>query len=414
MSAKATYAYRIRDAAGGVVTGTLVASSPEEVGAKLRAEGKIVLSVNEHGLRASAVDPVQIKRAEAAKRVKRDDVIALCQQLSVMLETGVPLTEGLDAFCRQTQSPALRQVLEVMRDDIYGGEPISVAMAKWPRVFPVMIVSLMKASEASGTMSMMLGRVGDYLAKERRTARQIRGALAYPTFMMLIGFVLTVFLMVFVLPRFSAIYASRSAALPLPTQVLLAISNFTIHQWMYHIPATIGLVSGTWFWLKTASGKRFLDNARLRVPVLKTLYGHVYLTRSARTMSTLFSSGVNLLDIISICRGVTNNCVYDELWINMEQGVRDGRQITDAVMNSSLIPPNVASMIAAGERSGRLGDVMARIAEFAEEELDAAVKQVAAIIEPLMICTLGVVVGGVALSLLLPIFSMGKVMSGQH
>ncbi len=411
MPAKATYAYRVRDAAGQVASGTLVAGSSDEVGARLRGEGKIVLSVQEHGLQAAAFDPVQVRRAEAARRVKRDDVIAFCQQLSVMLETGVPLVEALDAFCRQTPSPAFRQVLEVMRDDIQSGEPISAAMSRWPRVFQPMIVSLMKASEASGTMAMMLGRVGDYLAKERRTARQMRGALAYPAFMMVIGFSLTLFLMIFVLPRFSALYASRGASLPKPTRILMAVSNFLQHQWMFYVPAAITFGIALVLWIRTPGGRYAIDWARLRLPVLRILYGHVYLTRAARTMATLVSSGVNLLDIISICRGVTNNRLYDRLWDSVETGVRDGRQISDALMGNGLIPPSVTSMISAGERSGRLGEVMSKIAEFSEEELEAAVKQVATILEPLMICIMGVVVGGIALALLLPVFSMSKVIA---
>jgi type IV pilus assembly protein PilC len=412
-AAKSTYAYRVRDAAGQVSTGTLVASSSDEVGARLRSEGKIVLSVEEHGLQAASLDPVQIRRAEAARRVRKDDVIGFCQQLSVMLETGVPLTEALDSFCSQSGSPAFRQVLEVMRDDIHAGDPISVAMSRWPRIFPTMIVSLMKASEASGTMAVMLGRVGEYLSKERRTLRQIRGALAYPMFMVVIGLVLTVFLMTFVLPRFSALYASRGASLPTPTRVLMGISEFLIHQWMFHLPAFALIIAGTMFWLRTASGRYAVDWARLHVPILRSLYSQVYLTRSARTMATLFMSGVNLLDIISICRGVTNNKLYDRLWSHVEQSIRDGRQISEALHGDPLIPPSVSSMIAAGERSGRLADVMGRIAQYTEEELDATVKQVTTIIEPLMICFMGLLVGGIALALLLPIFSMGKVVTGQ-
>src|SRR5690606_18990243 len=193
----------------------LTASSAEEVGARLRAEGKYVLAVQENALRAAPVlDELQIRRNEAAKRVRREDVIAFCQQLSVMLETGVPLTEALDALCHQAPRREFRSVLAELRDDIESGEKLSSAMAKWPRVFPSMVISLMKASEASGTMAMMLGRVGEYLAKERRTMRQIKGALSYPAFMMTMGVIMTVFLMAVVLPRFAKIYESRSATLP--------------------------------------------------------------------------------------------------------------------------------------------------------------------------------------------------------
>ncbi|MCI0364887.1 MAG: type II secretion system F family protein [Phycisphaerales bacterium] len=413
MPAQSTYAFRARDSNGSVVSGSLVATSAEEVGARLRAEGKYVLSVQDNALRVTmALDEKQIRRNEAAKRVKRDDVISFCQQLSVMLQTGVPLSEGLDAMCQQVAQKEFRDVLVVLRDDIYGGEKFSVAMAKWPRVFPSMIVSLMKASEASGTMSMMLGRIAKYLSKERRTAKQIKGAMGYPAFMMITGLTMTVFLMAFVLPKFAKIYEMRSATLPTPTRLLLSISEFITTQYLVYLPIAATLAMAAMIFLRRPAGRRMCDWLRLQCPVIRKMYGQLYITRTARTMATLLASGVNLLDIIAICRGVTNNHYYDILWRKMEQGVRDGKQISDAVFESSLIPRSIASMINSGERSGKLADVMESIAEFSEEELDAAVRQVTSYIEPIMIIFMGLVVGGVAMALLLPIFSMGSVMSG--
>ncbi len=413
MSALGTYQYRARDTTGAVISGTLTASSAEEVGARLRAEGKYVLAVQENALRAAPVlDELQIRRNEAAKRVRREDVIAFCQQLSVMLETGVPLTEALDALCHQAPRREFRSVLAELRDDIESGEKLSSAMAKWPRVFPSMVISLMKASEASGTMAMMLGRVGEYLAKERRTMRQIKGALSYPAFMMTMGVIMTVFLMAVVLPRFAKIYESRSATLPAPTKALMSVSEFITTQ--YAIYAPIVFITGVVIaiFLRQPVGKFTLDWLRLHTPVLRTMYSQLYITRAARTMATLLSSGVNLLDIISICRGVTNNALYDRMWDAMEQDVRDGKQISETIARTPFIPKSVASMIASGERSGRLAEVMERIAVFSEEELDAAIKQVTSYIEPIMIMLMGVVVGGVAIALLLPVFSMGRVMAG--
>jgi type IV pilus assembly protein PilC len=413
MSAQSTYTYKARDADGTVVTGSLVADSPEDVGARLRSNGKFVLSVSQNAMRPTvSLDADQIQRNEAAKRVRREDVITFCQQLSVMLETGVPLSEALDVICGQNPSRDFRKVLEALREDLYAGEPFSSAMAKWPRVFPGMMLSLMKASEASGTMALMLGRIGDYLARERRTAKQIKGALTYPTFMIFCGLAVTVFLMAFVLPRFAQIYASRSASLPVPTRVLIAVSDFLNTQYMYYGPVlVVGLVVGA-LWLRSAGGRRAKDWLRLNVPAVRTMYGQLYISRTARTMSTLLSAGVNVLDIIDICRGVTNNVYYDKMWDAMAAGVHEGGQLSDAVLDAPFIPPSVASMIGAGERTGRLSEVMERIAEFSEEELERAVRQVTTFIEPVMILIMGVVIGGVAVALLLPIFGMSQVMAG--
>ena len=413
MSAQSTYAYKARNSSGEVVTGTLAAASPEDVGARLRAEGLYPFAIDRSALRvAPKLDDAQVRRNEAAKRVRREDVIAFAQQISVMLETGVPLSEALDSFRKQAPRQEFRQVLKVLCDDIDSGQSLSAAMAKWPRVFPGMMISLMKASEASGTLATMLGRVGDYLGQERRTVKQIKGALSYPIFMIISGIGITVFLMAFVLPRFAKIYDQRSATLPTPTKVLLGLSEFVTTQYMYYGPGLVIAVVLLVLWMRRPSGRRSADWLRLHFPVLKGMFGQLYLTRATRTMATLLSAGVSVLDVIDICRGVTGNVYYDDLWDAMEQGVREGRQVSDAVFESAIIPSNVASMISAGERSGRLPQVMERIADFSQEELDAAVSRVTAFIEPLMIVIMGVIIGGVALALLLPIFSMGRVMAG--
>jgi type IV pilus assembly protein PilC len=262
-------------------------------------------------------------------------------------------------------------------------------------------------------MSTMLGRVGDYLGKDRRTVKQIKGALGYPLFMMASGVAITIFLMSFVLPKFARIYEQRQASLPAPTKFLLGISEFLTTQYLWYGPVTLFLLIATIIWVKRPLGRRMLDWIRLHIPGVRTMYTHLYVTRVTRTMATLLSAGVNVLDVIDICRGVTGNVYYDDLWDSMEQGVREGRQISDAVFKTTLVPPNVASMMAAGERSGQLPEVMAKISDFSQEELDGSVSKVTTYIEPIMIVFMGIVIGGVAMALLLPIFNMGRVMSGH-
>lgn len=413
MPAQSTYSFRARNASGEIVSGTLVAESSTEVASRLRAEGKIVLSIHDRPMLADVeVDVQAVRRSEAARGVRREDVIALCQQLSVMLETGVPLDEAIESFKRQATRRELRTVLDELSETVCSGVPLSTALARWPRVFPRIMISLTRASEASGTMGMMLGRIGDYLAKERRTVRQVRAALAYPIVMMCIAAVLSVFLVLVILPRFAAIYESRAAQLPGPTRVLLAISDFLTQQWAYWVPGLAVVLIAFFLFRRTGAGRRTGDWLRLHIPVLRTMYAQLYVTRAARTMATLFGAGVNLLDIIDICRGVTNNVCFNELWDRMERAVRNGENISDAARRSKYMPPSVTSMISSGERSGRLEQVMGRIADFAEEELDASVRSVTSYIEPAMIVVMGVLVGGVALALLLPIFRMGNVMAG--
>ena len=230
--------------------------------------------------------------------------------------------------------------------------------------------------------------------------------------MMVCGLVITIFLMSFVLPRFARIYEQRAAALPAPTRLLLAVSDFVTTQYLWYLPAMVVVTIIAFVWIRLPSGRRALDFLRLNLPVLRTMYRHLYITRFTRTMATLLAAGVNVLDTIEICRGVTGNVYYDELWDTMEEGVRGGGQISEAVAQNPLVGADVASMMSAGERSGKLSVVMEKIADFSAEELDGAISTVTSFIEPLMIVCMGAAIGGVALALLLPIFSLGKIMAG--
>jgi type IV pilus assembly protein PilC len=303
-------------------------------------------------------------------------------------------------------------VLQGIYDDVRSGDPLSTALARRRRVFPRIVVSLVRASELSGTLPMMLERVASYLARERKTMREVKGAMTYPMIMGFTAVVVTSLIVTFVLPRFAKIYELRSATLPWPTKFLMTMSDGLIGTWMYWIPALVAIIITAIFWHKTSSGRNFFDWLKLRTPVVGPMFSQLYTTRASRTLSTLLAAGVGVLDAIGICRDVTNNVQFDRLWTEMENDVRNGHPLSDAVFESPYVPSYVASMMASGERSGKLPAVMDRVASFTDEELESRVKKVSAMIEPLMILVMGGVVGGVAIAMLLPIFSMSKVISG--
>jgi len=324
----------------------------------------------------------------------------------------VPLSESLEALMLQTKQKEFRDVLRGIYDDVCSGDPLSTALARRRRVFPRIVVSLVRASELSGTLPMMLDRVASYLSRERKTMREVKGAMTYPMIMGFTAVVVTSLIMTFVLPRFAKIYEMKSAALPTPTKILMAMSDGLLGTWMYWIPAVVGLVIAGFIWQKTKSGRNVFDWLKLRTPVIGPMFSQLYTTRASRTLSTLLAAGVGVLDAIGICRDVTNNVQFDKLWTAMENDVRNGHPLSDAVFESPYVPSYVASMMASGERSGKLPAVMDRVASFTDEELESRVKRVSAMIEPLMILVMGGVVGGVAIAMLLPIFSMSKVISG--
>lgn len=403
-----TFAYKARDGRGQPVSGFIEADIRCEAIRQLQRDG---ITVTEIRVGARSVDGDLVRVRHAAAQVKRVEVIALASQLSVMLETGVPLAEALDAIVGQAKSRHLRRVMEVISARINGGMPFSAAIQEFPKMFPSMMVSLMQASEASGTMGMMLGRIADYLGKERRTARQIKGALTYPAVMISLALVVTGFLITWVLPRFSRIYDSRGAALPALTRFVMKISDTMTHHWPALIGGFVVLAAGVISLRHFERGVRFIDTVKLRTPVLGPIFTRYYLTRACRTLGTLLGAGVGLVDAIRIVRGTTSNALWGDLWTRIERSMNSGHTVSEIVSNSWLIPPPVAQMIAAGERTARLPEVLERIAQSTESEFDDAVKNATQLLEPAMIVFMGVTIGGIAIALLLPIFNVASVMS---
>lgn len=402
------YRYKARDQKGQLQTGEINAASSIDAVRKLRSEGLVASDVR---LSAGGVNPERLLLQEAGRNVDREEVIAFSQQLAVMVDTGVPLAEALDAILCHAKPGPFKRIVTSLTEQVTAGSSFSAALERWPRVFPSLMVSLMKASEASGTMGTMLSRLADYLGKERKTAKQIKGALTYPIVMMTIALIVTVFLMVFVLPRFAGIYASRSAALPLPTQILMDISGLLIGHALPLAAGAAGLITALVFFFRSRRGRVVADWLRLHLPVVSGMYRQLYLTRSTRTMATLIEGGVDLLNCIAITRGVTDNIYYHRFWDEVVTCIKQGRNFSEVFRTCELFSPMIGQMIEAGERSGNLADVMEKIATSCEEELDEAVKKTTQYIEPLMISFMGVLVGSVAIALLLPIFSVSSVVA---
>lgn len=405
-----TFTYQARDGAGQVVSDSIQAATRSEALRSLQREGLVVTSIK-LGATPVPVDADAVLVRQSARQVGREEVIGFAAQLGVMLETGVPLAEALRAYHSQTKSTHMKRVMGVVIEKVTGGVPFSDAVREFPKVFPTMMISLIRAAEASGTMAPMLLRVSEYLGKERKTARQIKGALTYPIAMVSIALVVTCFMVVWVLPRFAKIYASRQAALPVPTQVVLGISAFVIGHWVTIVSTIVGMVVCFLYVRTVPSGRFVLDLLKVRLPVIGPMFTQLYLTRATRTLGTLLTAGVNLLDSVRLVRGVTNNVLWARLWSDVEEAMTAGRPISTVMLESRLVPPSVAQMIAAGENTGKLPDVLDRVATSTEDDLETAVKSATQLIEPALIVFMGVTIGGIALALLLPIFTIANIMT---
>ncbi len=402
----ARFQYRVRDGAGGVGAGVLDAESADQAAQLLRRDGRFIVELS-----PADDDGATRPRAGQGGRIRRADVITFTQQIAVMVDTGVPISEALQCAAEQTPNARFREVIEGVARRVRGGEDLSSSLAQYPQVFPPLLTSLVRASEASGTMGQMLERVAMYLSKEQHTLQKLRGALTYPAIMFTALIAVTAFLLLAVLPKFAAIYQQRGSALPGPTRLLLGLSDAMTTHW--HLFAGTGLIGLALLAaaVGTPGGRAVIDRLKLRLPLIGPLYLKLYLTRGCRCMGTMIAAGVPILDMVAITRQVTRNAVFDAFWDDVDERLRRGTQLSEAMFASSLMPRSVCQMVYAAERSGRLAQVMHRIAEHTELEFDEQAKQTTQYIEPAMIALMGLIVGFVAIALLLPIFSLGQVVS---
>lgn len=354
------------------------------------------------------IQPIQIG---GNKKVKRDDVIYFAAQLAVMVETGITLPEAIDSIADQTEHPSLQKILRELSSDVQQGIEFSTALKKHEKVFGTLFIALMKASEVSGTMGAMLQRASKYLQQERDTINRIKGAMTYPICMLSFCVVIIICLLVFILPRFEKIYAGKGAILPTPTRILLAMSHGLTDYWVYILIFISSAAVAGWFYLKSPAGRLMVHTLRIKLPIIGGMYRKAYLARSLRSMATMVTSGVGILDGLDITAEVAGNDLYQNMWTQAAESVKQGAPLSESLFATNLIPRSIVQMIQSGEKSGRLAEVMDRVAEFCEEDLKVAVKTITDMIEPAMIIIMGFIVGGIALALLLPVFKLSKVMT---
>ncbi len=403
----AKFVYQARNSAGASDSGTLLANDINEASHLLRKDGKIVISLHEA---PSLTDETQVAHAPT-KKVKRDSIIFFATQLAVMVDTGVPLTEALDSIVEQTDHSGMRAMVLDISEQVKSGVEFSGALEKYPKVFNKLFIALMKASEVSGTMGKMLQRVSEYMEQDRETRKKVKGAMIYPVCMLSFCMLVVVGLLVFVLPRFEKIYAGKGAALPLPTRILLGLSAGILSYWPFILGGLTALCVGGYLYFRTPGGKKFLDWVRINMPIIGSMYRKACLARSLRTMATMISTGVSILEGLAITAQVAGNYFYSNIWLGLSQRVQEGSTLSEQLFQCPLVPRSLSQMIAAGERTGRLATVMERVAGFCEDDLKVAVKTVTQMIEPVMIIMMGLIIGGIAMALLLPVFSVSKMMA---
>ncbi|MCC9604592.1 type II secretion system F family protein [Blastopirellula sp. JC732] len=393
-----SFAYSARDSLGHVHEGALEAGSPEEAAMMLHRDGMHVLSLEQEE-EAGSLFP---------SRISRSDIIYFTNQLAVMVDTGINLSTAIESVASQEKNEALKTLLTDIRRSVEGGEDFSTALARYPKHFNRTYISLVKASEQTGMLGEMLERIAAYLRNEVEIRNKVRAALAYPAVMVVLATAVTIFLLTYVLPKFTPLFERKGAKLPTPTIIMMTASDVLLDYWWAWLIGLLAAGIGFYFFRKTEKGRQTIDSIKISVPIIGPMMRKITIARSLSTLGTLVRSDVPVLQSLELTADISQNYYYDKLWRNVIDSVTSGHQIHETLAKSKLIPPTVVQMISAGEETGRLDDVLMKVSRHYEQEVDLSIKTATSLIEPLMITVMGTVVGGIAMALLLPIFSLSR------
>lgn len=396
-----TFQYRVRDPLGKTLAGTIEALSEADATQQLRRDGFQVLELEDDDLASSGPGLF-------APRISRNDVIYTTGQLAIMLDTGISLSVALAGIISEEKNPTLRGVLVEINQAVESGEDFSAALAKHPKLFDATYVALVQASEATGSLAAMLDRIALQLRKRVEARAKIRAAMAYPCVMLVLAIGVTVFLLTYVLPKFTPIFTRKGIDLPKPTVVMMTISNLLTQHWQWWLAAAVAIVGGLIYSRTTEQGRQGWDWVKVWCPVLGPLVRKATISRSVRTLGAMVDSGVSMLTALQLTGDVSGNYFYRQAWANVAHHVTSGSQIHAALSGNPLFPPMLIQMISAGEQTGKLGPVLERVSNYYDQEIDTSLKTITGMLEPILITVMGVVVGGIAMALLLPIFTLSR------
>jgi len=404
----ALYRYQARGGNGETRTGTLAADSAMMAAAILRNQGQRVVSLlpvesgNVKSLRAT------LKGFNYSSGPSQRDVLDFTTQMAVMIRAGISIRAALEGIADQVQNPKWHAILRNVRQDVEGGRQFSEAIAKYPKLFSPLYINMVRASEMSGSFAKMLDRIAAYLSQQLETRKMVIGAMIYPGIIGTMAIGVTVFLLTFVLPRFAMVFKGKEEYLPTPTVFLMGLSAFMVNYWYVLLIAAILLGAAGFVFLRTRTGHTTLDRMKLRIPLFRRMFRALYINRSLHTMGELLSAGVPMLDSLAITGDISGNSVYRHMWRQVYASVKQGKKLVHPLQKSVLLPRSVIQMIAAGEESGKLSDVLQEIAAYYSKVLRDAIKTVTSMIEPIMIIMMGSIVGFIAMAIILPIFKMSS------
>jgi type IV pilus assembly protein PilC len=401
----ALFKYKAKSSLGKVVEGTLEVESEGALASALRQKRLELISSS----KAGSLEVYLGKFFQKGGKVTNRDVVIFSRQFSTMVNAGLPIMQGLAIVAEQAENPNFRVVMGRVRDDIANGVPLSEAMAKHPKAFSTLYVNMVKAGEQGGILDAIFERLSEYLEKAEGVSRKVKSALMYPIVVMSVAFMVVIFLMIKVIPTFRDVFTSFGAKLPLPTQIVIDISEFLQSK-----KALLLLVGFFGLWVvisayrKTKAGAYQWDKLILGLPTFGTLVRKAAVAKFARTLGTLIKSGVPIMDALETVGKTAGNLVVERAVQNCRESVREGKTLTQPLKESGVFPPMVIQMINVGEETGALDQMLSKVADFYEDEVDVAVEGLTSIIEPILIVFLGVTIGFIVVAMFMPMFELGN------
>ncbi|HEX6816204.1 MAG TPA: type II secretion system F family protein [Gemmatimonadaceae bacterium] len=389
-----TFAYTARTLGGELKTATMDAASRDEVVAQLRRQKLIVVKIDEE------------KAKKRMGRIKTRDIVIFTRQFATMINAGLPLVQALDILSKQSENKALQDVTRQVVYDVESGHTVADALRRHPKAFADLYVNMVAAGEAGGILDTILLRLATFLEKNDALVGKVKSAMIYPAVIMSVAVVAIVVLLIFVIPVFQNMFASVNLSLPLPTRVVIGLSSFLKHYWWLMGAGIWGGIFMLRQYYRAPAGRLQVDRFMLRVPVLGDLLRKSAVSRFTRTLGTLISSGVSILDGLEITAKTAGNQVIHNAIMESRSSIAGGDTISAPLQKSNVFPPMVISMIAVGEQTGGLDEMLSKIADFYDTEVDTAVSGLLSLMEPIMIVFLGVIVGGMVVAMYLPIFDM--------
>ena len=401
-----TFSYQARDSAGKIVSGIQDAINEDNAMTSLMSRGLMVLSLQ----KKSAAN----RSRKKVWTVKETDLVLFTRQLSTMVEAGISLVQALTALydqCDPKRQKSLREVISDVTTRVQGGETFNESIAKHPRVFDRLFVSMVKAGEHGGLLAEILDRLAGFLEASARLRKKVKSAMTYPVIVICIAFAITTFLIVKVVPIFGEIFADFGAKLPAPTQFLIDLSAFLRNEWYFLIGGALAVFFGLRTFVRSDRGRQLWDKWKLKLPIFGPLLHKICMSRFARTFAQLIRSGVPILEVLDIVAGASGNYVVETSIKGVAEDVERGDNLSVAMSKKPIFPPMMLRMVSAGEATGKIDTMLEKMADFWDEEIEAMLDALTSLIEPMLIVFLGVIVGGIVIAMFLPIFKLNEIVS---